>query len=54
MQLRLYSNEEGADTLTLRCYDRNRLLVVESKERVGFDSNATLGTLSMLYDITFE
>ena len=54
MQLRLYSNEEGGDTLSLRCYDRQRLLMVKSKDAVSFESNVTLGTLSMLYSIDFE
>ena len=54
MQLRLYSNTTAGEALTLRCYDRQRLLVVEGKEAVPFEDNVTIGTLSMLYNIAFE
>ena len=55
LQLRLYSNDnEGDEQLTLRCYDRQRLLLVDAKEKLTFESNATLGTLSSLYSIVFE
>ena len=48
-------NEKIAlDGLTLRCFDRQRMLLVDAKEKLTFDSNATLGTLSSLYSIVFE
>jgi hypothetical protein len=54
MQLRLYSNEAYGDELTFRCYDRRRLLMVDGNTSVSFEESATLGTLSMLYNIAFD
>lgn len=54
MQLRTYSNGDNGEILTLRCYDRSRALLLESKEGITFESNSTLGTLSHLYSIVFE
>ena len=54
MQLRTYSNGDDGESLTLRCYDRSRALLLESKEGITFENNSTLGTLSHLYSIVFE
>ena len=56
LQLRVYSNDEYEEDgqLTLRCYDRQRLIMVEAKEKLSFEADATLGTLSSLYPIVFD
>ena len=54
MVLRTYSNGDDGESLTLRCYDRSRALLLESKEGITFENNSTLGTLSRLYSIVFE
>lgn len=54
MVLRTYSNAADGESLSLRCYDRSRALLLESPTALVFQSNATLGTLSRLYAIVFE
>ena len=54
MVLRTYSNRIDGESLTLRCYDRSRALLLESPNSIIFENNATLGTLSHLYNIVFE
>ena len=54
MQLRVYSNVQEGETLTLRCYDRRRLLLVECKEALVFENATTWGTLSRLQNIEFD
>lgn len=54
MLLRIYSNGDNGEPLTVRCYDRSQAMVLESSARLEFENNNTLGTLTSLYSITFE
>jgi hypothetical protein len=54
MQLRIYSNNDNGEPLSVKCYDRSQALLMESNDRLTFENNSTLGTLSSLYSIAFE
>ena len=54
MQLRIYSNNDNGEPLSVKCYDRSQALLMESNDRLTFENNSTLGTLSSLYSIVFE
>lgn len=53
VMLRVYSPSSKGEMLVLRCYDRHRMLVVESESAISFDESGK-GTLSDLYPISFD
>ena len=53
MLLRIYSAYDETEDITLRCYDRLRAKMSEWPQTILFNGG-TLGTLSSLYQITFE
>ena len=52
MLLRIYSENDEGEPLTLRCYDRRRARITDCAKTITFNGS-TLGTLSNLYPIDF-
>jgi hypothetical protein len=52
MLLRIYSENDESEQLTLRCYDRKRARITTATSSITFNGS-TLGTLSKLYPIDF-